>query len=82
MRTFKTRARNGALVVGARIGPAEPHRPLAVRKKRGFSGFLFQSCARSFWMTPNRLFIVIINLIANLRFLYHKSEKPALTRID
>jgi hypothetical protein len=38
MRTFKTRA-NGTLVVGARIGPAEPHRPLVVRKKRGFSGF-------------------------------------------
>jgi hypothetical protein len=27
-------------------------------------------------------FIVILNLIATLSFLYHKSEKPAVTRID
>jgi hypothetical protein len=27
-------------------------------------------------------YIVIINLIANLSFLYHKPEKHAVTRID
>ena len=27
-------------------------------------------------------YIVILNLIATLSFLYHKPEKPAVTRID
>jgi hypothetical protein len=36
----------------------------------------------SFWMTPKLSSIVIINLIANLSFLYHKPEKHALIRID
>jgi hypothetical protein len=82
MRTFKTRARNGTLVVGARIGPAEPDRPLGVRKKRSFSGFCLKACARRSWMMPVSSYIVILNLIANLSFLYHKPEKPAVTRID
>ncbi len=30
----------------------------------------------SFWMIPKLSSIVIINLIANLSFLYHKSDKP------
>jgi hypothetical protein len=33
---------------------------------------------RSFWMMPVDSFIVIINL----SFLYHKPQKPAVTRID
>jgi hypothetical protein len=33
-------------------------------------------------MIPKLSSIVIINLIANLTFLYHKPEKPAVTRID
>jgi len=33
-------------------------------------------------MTPKLSYIVIINLIANLPFLYHKPEKPAVIRID
>jgi len=40
------------------------------------------TAARSFWMTPKLSYIVIINLIANLLFLYHKPEKHAVTRID
>ena len=36
----------------------------------------------SFWMIPKPSSIVIVNLIAKLPFLYHKPEKPALTRID
>jgi hypothetical protein len=36
----------------------------------------------SFWMIAKLSSIVIINLIANLTFLYHKPEKPAVTRID
>ena len=31
---------------------------------------------------PKPSFIVIINLIATLSFLYHKPSKPAVTRID
>ena len=38
--------------------------------------------ARTFWIEQNASSIVIINLIANLSFLYHKSEKPAVNRID
>jgi hypothetical protein len=30
----------------------------------------------SFWMTPKLSYIVIINLIANFTFLYHKPENP------
>jgi hypothetical protein len=37
---------------------------------------------RSFWMTPKRSSIVILNLIAKLPFPYYKPEKPALIRID
>jgi len=40
------------------------------------------TAARSFWMTPKLSSIVIINLIANLSFLYHKPKKHAVTRID
>jgi hypothetical protein len=60
-------------VVGARIGP-EPDRLLEAGK-RNFSA------QRSFWMIPKLSYIVIMNLIANLPFLYHKPEK-AVTRID
>ena len=51
-------------VVGARIGP-EPDRLLDAGK-RNFPG------TRSFWMTRKLSSIVIMNLIANLPFLYHK----------
>ena len=37
---------------------------------------------RSFWMIPILSSIVIMNLIANLPFLYHKPETTAVTRID
>jgi hypothetical protein len=37
---------------------------------------------RSFWMTPKLSSIVILNLIANWSFLYHKPEKHAVNRID
>ena len=37
---------------------------------------------RSFWMIPKPSYIVIMNLIATLSFLYHKPEKTALIRID
>jgi hypothetical protein len=40
------------------------------------------TAARSFWMKPKLSYIVIINLIATLSFLYHKPQQPALTRID
>jgi len=33
-------------------------------------------------MIPKLSFIVIMNLIADLPFLYHKPEKDAVTRID
>jgi hypothetical protein len=33
-------------------------------------------------MVPKLSSIVIINLIANLPFLYHKPKKNAVTRID
>jgi hypothetical protein len=33
-------------------------------------------------MIPKLSYIVILNLIANLTFLYHKPEKPTVTRID
>ena len=37
---------------------------------------------RSSWMMPVSSYIVILNLIANLSFLYHKPEKHAVIRID
>jgi hypothetical protein len=36
----------------------------------------------SSWMMPVSSYIVILNLIATLSFLYHKSEKHAVIRID
>ncbi len=33
-------------------------------------------------MIPKLSSIVIMNLIANLSFLYHKPENPAVTRLD
>jgi hypothetical protein len=33
-------------------------------------------------MTPKLSYIVIINLIANLSFLYHKPQQHAVIRID
>ena len=44
--------------------------------------FLSNPGTRSFWMILKCSSIVIINLIATSSFLYHKSEKPAVTRID
>ena len=83
MRTFKTRARNGALVVLVpglvplgetdRWGPEKAQLP---------AGFISNPRTRSFWMIPKLSSIVIVNLIANLSFLYHKPEKHAVIRID
>ena len=81
MRTFKTRARNGALVVGARTDSAGPDRPLDA-EKGNFPMFVSNPDTRSFWLTPKLSSIVILNLIANLSFLYHKPQKPVLIRID
>jgi len=44
--------------------------------------FCLKSDTRSFWMTTKLSFIVILNLIANLSFLYHKPQKHAVIRID
>ena len=55
---------------------------IGVRKKRGFRARASNPATRSFWMMPKLSSIVIINLIANLSFLYHKPEKTAVTRID
>jgi hypothetical protein len=41
-----------------------------------------KSRPRSFRMTPGLSYIVIINLIADLSFLYHIAEKPVVTRLD
>ena len=59
-------------VVGARIRP-EPDRLLEAGK-RNFPVFVLLPAARSFWMTRKLSSIVIMNLIANLPFLYHKAE--------
>jgi hypothetical protein len=37
---------------------------------------------RSFWIAATLSSIAIINLIANLPFLYHKPGKYAVTRLD
>jgi hypothetical protein len=44
--------------------------------------FVSNPDSRSFWMIPKLSYIVIINLIATLSFLYHKPEKHAVIRID
>jgi hypothetical protein len=51
-------------------------------EKCKFPVFVSNPGTRSFWMMRKLSSIVIINLIANLTFLYHKPDKPALTRID
>jgi len=53
-----------------------------VRKKRGFRVLVSNPDTRSFWMILKCSYIGILNLIATLSFLYHKSEKPAVIRID
>jgi hypothetical protein len=54
--------------------PAEPYRPQS--EKRSLAGVCINlnPGARSFWMTRKLSSIVILNLIANLPFLYHKAE--------
>jgi hypothetical protein len=44
--------------------------------------FVLKPARERSWMMPVSSYIVILNLIANLSFLYHKPEKPAVTRID
>ena len=62
--------------------PTEPDRLLGSEKKRILAVFALKPGTRSFWMMPKLSYIVIINLIANLTFLYHKPQKPAVTCID
>jgi hypothetical protein len=54
--------------------------PTEQNKKSTGSRVLFVSkpFTRSFWMMPVSSSMVILNLIANLPFLYHKPEKPAV----
>jgi hypothetical protein len=51
-------------------------------KRRSWGEERLNPATRSFWMIPKLSSIVIINLIANLTFLYHKPKKHAVTRID
>jgi hypothetical protein len=71
--------------------PADPHKKEETEKQKRLLAngglnrrpvFVSNPVTTSFWMTRSSSYIVIINLIANLPFLYHKSGKPALTRLD
>jgi len=52
----------------------------ALRDTSAFGGASGAPSKRSFWMMLKLSSIVIMNLIANLAFLYHKLESHALTR--
>jgi len=52
--------------------------PVGAPGKAQFLGDCLKSRPRTFWMTPKLSSIVILNLIAKVRFLYHK---PKDTRI-
>jgi hypothetical protein len=47
-----------------------------------FSLFVLKACTQSFWIIPKLSSMVIMNLIANLPFLYHKAQEHAVIRID
>jgi len=67
--------------VFAKVGEGSNFRRLE-SGKRAAPDFVSNPDTRSFWMILKCSSIVIINLIATLSFLYHKSEKPAVIRLD
>jgi hypothetical protein len=65
--------------------PADPHEKEETEKRKlllangGLSRrpvFVSNPCHESFWRIPKLSCIVILNLITNLSFLYHKPQNP------
>ena len=51
-------------------------RSACTKNHRSSPLFVSSPATRSFWMIPKLSSIVILNLIATLSFLYHKSTNP------